>query len=640
MPSYRLAIYETFAWQQPVLKEITSTSQAVATAGNRYLIGSGADATLVGASYGAVGDIVTYYGSDWTNTNSIYDTPSEGWVVYNLDTDVKLKYGSGSGYQWAADSSALDEKVKFDAGDSTAGYLADKIDGSTIVETSGGDQIEVDVTNIIDTAAGLTEASNEIQVNLDTDSFAFATGAIALAANVAGDGLDLASGQLSVDVTDVIDTNYGLTEDTNNVRVNLESDGGLQFDASNYGIEIKPDATTGATVAPLTVGANGAGVTVDNDTITHAGGTLAVGSDSIGAAEIDETDDYTLTGTVDMSEATAVSVPAPASGSHAATKDYVDTAINGVIWQDSVIDIATSTSPPPTEVAGDRYLLDASGAPHGDWDGAGQNDIVEFNGTSWVVTYNASVELEGGAVYDKQSETQYVHTTSGWSQLASSSNHNSLTSLQGGTSNEYYHLTSADYTKYTSVTSSATELNLLDGVTTTTAQLNYLNTATSDIQTQIDGKADSGQDHDADYVSIVTGHTTGNIATLTAGGEIQDSGSAISDLATSGHNHDADYISIIGSPTDGGMAIVGSGGELTSSAKLVANVLDSANNDLDDLPDGTQFQRVSADEVNANGHVTRLNDDTNQVTAAEGKTAYDRRAQLDNDLNTLVITIA
>ena len=59
----------------------------------------------------------------------------------------------------------------------------------------------------------------------------------------AGDGLDLADGgvgstaTLSVDVTDVIDTSAGLTESSNNIQVNLKSAGGLTFDSG----EIKVD---------------------------------------------------------------------------------------------------------------------------------------------------------------------------------------------------------------------------------------------------------------------------------------------------------------------------------------------------------------------------------------------------------------
>lgn len=52
--------------------------------------------------------------------------------------------------------------------------------------------------------------------------------------------------------------------------------------------------------------------------------------------------------------------------------------------QRKVIDYVTSTSVPPTEVLGDRYILDDSGAPHANWDGASQLDLVQFNGVSWV----------------------------------------------------------------------------------------------------------------------------------------------------------------------------------------------------------------------------------------------------------------
>ena len=51
-----------------------------------------------------------------------------------------------------------------------------------------------------------------------------------IAAAAAGDGLDGGGGSaLSVDVTDIIDTNYGLTEDTNNIRINLAATSGLNF---------------------------------------------------------------------------------------------------------------------------------------------------------------------------------------------------------------------------------------------------------------------------------------------------------------------------------------------------------------------------------------------------------------------------
>ena len=44
-----------------------------------------------------------------------------------------------------------------------------------------------------------------------------------------------------------------------------------------------------------------------------------------------------------------------------------------------------------------------------------------------------------------------------------------------------------------SITASAAELNILDGVTATTAELNYVDGVTSNIQTQIDAKAGTGK---------------------------------------------------------------------------------------------------------------------------------------------------
>ena len=43
-----------------------------------------------------------------------------------------------------------------------------------------------------------------------------------------------------------------------------------------------------------------------------------------------------------------------------------------------------------------------------------------------------------------------------------------------------------------SITATATELNVLDGVTATTAELNYSDGVTSNIQTQLNAKASAG----------------------------------------------------------------------------------------------------------------------------------------------------
>jgi len=127
-------------------------------------------------------------------------------------------------------------------------------------------------------------------------------------------------------------------------------------------------------------------------------------------------------------------------------KDYVDGLIMGLDWQESVIDIVDNTAVPPTEVTGDRYLLDATGGGvHANWDGAAVNDIVEFDGTNWFVAYTA-VGDEGGSCWVEDEDTNYVWNGTIWAKFGSTVTHNNTSGLQGGTSSEYYHMTSAQHT--------------------------------------------------------------------------------------------------------------------------------------------------------------------------------------------------
>jgi hypothetical protein len=65
--------------------------------------------------------------------------------------------------------------------------------------------------------------------------------------------------------------------------------------------------------------------------------------------------------------------------------DAIEALVNGFEWKDSALSYVAGSSTPPTEVLGDRYLLDGS-TPDAAWDGASANDIVEFDGASWVAT--------------------------------------------------------------------------------------------------------------------------------------------------------------------------------------------------------------------------------------------------------------
>ncbi len=88
--------------------------------------------------------------------------------------------------------------------------------------------------SLINTAYGLKNESGEIIVNLTADKgLEFGTGAALGGLQIkAGDGIDLASGGIAVDMTDLIVTSDGLWEKTdNNIAINLTEDGGLGLTA-------------------------------------------------------------------------------------------------------------------------------------------------------------------------------------------------------------------------------------------------------------------------------------------------------------------------------------------------------------------------------------------------------------------------
>ena len=87
-----------------------------------------------------------------------------------------------------------------------------------------------------------------------------------------------------------------------------------------------------------------------------------------------------------------------------ADKIAAELAVAGV-RKPAVIDLVTNTSVPPTEVLGDRYILDDTGVSHGNWDGADAWDIVEFNGVTW----DAEAPEEGWKAYVDVPNADYVY---------------------------------------------------------------------------------------------------------------------------------------------------------------------------------------------------------------------------------------
>ena len=116
----------------------------------------------------------------------------------------------------------------------------------------------------------------------------------------------------------------------------------------------------------------------------------------------------------------------------------INSKINGVSWQEPVEDKDLS-APPATPTAGDRYIVGAS--PTGDWSGH-EYDIAEWDGSAWQFTS----DVEGFACYVKDEDKLYTNNGTNWVTFGSVTTHNNLSGLQGGTSGEYYHFSSAEHT--------------------------------------------------------------------------------------------------------------------------------------------------------------------------------------------------
>ncbi len=114
-----------------------------------------------------------------------------------------------------------------------------------------------------------------------------------------------------------------------------------------------------------------------------------------------------------------VSGVTPTEDYHLTTKQYVDSQISVLDWQDSVITMSGTAPGAPS--TGDRYII-TIGA--GAW--AGHDDeIAEWNGSSWDYT----VPNEGFASWVEDEDVVYVYDSTQWVRLGTIVDHGSLTGL-------------------------------------------------------------------------------------------------------------------------------------------------------------------------------------------------------------------
>lgn len=245
---------------------------------------------------------------------------------------------------------------------------------SSISSYTAGNGIDISGVTIsvrLDTDSGLEFDSGKIQIKTDITT----SNTIGVQHTTNGAGV-------------LYNNSKGLTETSETLEVKLENNGGLAFDGTNGGVEIKPDNSTGATVVPIVTSTNGAGVTLDNSTIEHNSGTLRVKADGINDTHIDQG-----TGT---NQVNAADVPIIDSGNNF-TATNVEDALAELFTAASKISQSWSAAL-NGNANGDQYLT---------------SDSVGTNTTEFVVPVDCVIYAMSGNSNSAHTFTAEVHNGSG-----------------------------------------------------------------------------------------------------------------------------------------------------------------------------------------------------------------------------------
>jgi hypothetical protein len=236
----------------------------------------------------------------------------------------------------------------------------------------------------------------------------------------------------------------------------------------------------------------------------------------------------TMTGALAMGTNKITGLGTPTDATDAATKAYVDSAVQGIDWKASVRAATTTavtlasdlengdTLDGVTLATGNRilvknqstgsengiYVVQATGAPtrstDADTDAELTSNFAVFveEGTlnadqGYVLTNDGAITVGTTAlVFTQFTGLGQVTAGTGLEKTGNTINIDStVTTLTGTQTLTNKTLTSPKINEDVVLTATATELNILDGATLTTVELNYVDGVTSAIQTQLDAKA-------------------------------------------------------------------------------------------------------------------------------------------------------
>jgi len=387
--NYRLTVDEYFSWQQPIIS-ILNTPPDLPTVGDRYIVGTAPTDIWTGHEKA----IAWFDGLNWN-----YDVPSTGWVAFNLAT-LSLYYYTGT---WGA----LDTTVK---ADKVAGAVAGNFAGLDVtgnLTDSGFDSASFDLSGTTTTHASLTTThgvSGHLVGTTDIQTLTNKT----LTSPKINENVALVATSTLLD--DAVAKRHSQNTDTGTTASTfvINSTSGtkrLTIDTSTLTHNMVFDPTAYITTTSIS--------TLTNKTILAPWGLV---SSDVGLGSVDNVQQMPLSYLDADSALTANSDVKVAS--QKATKAYVDAAITGLSWKQSVrlatasLNVTltgTQTVDGKSTVPGDRILVKDQSNP-------AANGIYEASAAGWTRSADANTanELLQMAVFvregDSLADTAWVLT--------------------------------------------------------------------------------------------------------------------------------------------------------------------------------------------------------------------------------------
>lgn len=201
---------------------------------------------------------------------------------------------------------------------------------------------------------------------------------------------------------------------------------GIEFDelTADPGSPVEGQAWYNTTAQKLKMYINGA-VTDIIDAVVHAAHTGATNNPHTVTLEQSRAAGNQVSGDIDMNSNKLLNLAAPTVAGNAAeyqwVLDQIKSKINGLDWQESVLDKDLAT-PPGTPATGDRYIVASGGT--GDWTGK-DGQITEWDGSAWTFV----VPNEGACTRVEDENKQYIHDGTSWGLWEQTQDHGQLLGL-------------------------------------------------------------------------------------------------------------------------------------------------------------------------------------------------------------------